>query len=54
MMWGVCVCVLCVHIHTYTVEYYSAIKENETGPLQKCGWDLESVMQSEVRKRKTN
>ena len=41
--------------HIYTMEYYSAIKRNEI-ELSVVRWmDLESVIQSEiVRKRKTN
>ena len=38
----------------YTMEYYSAIKRNEI-ELFVMGWMvLETVIQSEVRKRKTN
>ena len=42
--------------HIYTMEYYSAIKRNETDELLVVRWlDPESVIQSEVvRKRKTN
>ena len=36
------------------MEYYSAIKRNEIGSLVDTWMDLESVIQSEVRKRKTN
>ena len=40
--------------HICTMEYYSAIKRNEI-ELSVMRWmDLESVIQSEVRKRKTN
>ena len=40
--------------HIYTMEYYSAIKRNEI-ELSVVRWmDLESIIQSEVRKRKTN
>ena len=28
-MWGVCVCV-CVCVYTHTMEYYSAIKKNDS------------------------
>ena len=38
----------------YTMEYYSAIKRNEIGSFVEMWMDLESVIQSEVRKRKTN
>ena len=40
--------------HIYTMEHYSAIKRNETELLVVRRMDLESVIQSEVRKRKTN
>ena len=36
------------------MEYYSAIKRNETGSFVEMWMDLETVIQSEVRKRKTN
>ena len=38
----------------HTMEYYVAIKRNEVGSLLELWMDLESVVQSEVRKRKTN
>ena len=38
--------------HMYTMEYYSAIKRNETGSFVETWMDLETVIQSEVRKRK--
>ena len=40
--------------HIYTTEYYSAIKRNEIELFVVKWMDLESVIQSEVRKRKTN
>ena len=40
--------------HIYTMEYYSAIKRNEIELLVVRWMVLESVIQSEVRKRKTN
>ena len=40
--------------HIYTMEYYSAIKRNEIELFVVRWMDLESVIQSEVRKRKTN
>ena len=41
--------------HIYTVEYYSAIKRKEIELFVVRWMDLESVIQSEViRKRKTN
>ena len=40
--------------HIYTMEYYSAIKRNETD-LFVVGWmDLESVIQSEVSQKEKN
>ena len=40
--------------YIYTMEYYSAITRNETELFVVRWMDLESVLQSEVRKRKTN
>ena len=40
--------------HIYTMEYYSAIKRNEIELFVARWMDLDSVIQSEVRKRKTN
>ena len=40
--------------HMYTMEYYSGIKRNETELFAVRWMDLEFVIQSEVRKRKTN
>ena len=40
--------------HIYTMEYYSAIKRNEIELFVVRWMDLESIIQSEVRKRKTN
>ena len=40
--------------HIYTMEYYSAMKRNEIELFVMRWMDLESVIQSEVRKRKTN
>ena len=40
--------------YIYTMEYYSAIKRNETESSVETWMDLETVIQSEVRKRKTN
>ena len=42
-MWYIC-----------TMEYYSALKRNEIGSFVETWMDLESVIQSEVRQRKTN
>ena len=41
--------------HIYTMEYYSVIKRNETELFVVRWMEIESVIQSEViRKRKTN
>ena len=40
--------------YIHTVEYYSAIKRNETELFVMRWMDLESVIQNEVRKRKKN
>ena len=40
--------------YIYTMEYYSAIKRNEIGSFVETWMDLETVIQNEVRKRKTN
>ena len=40
--------------HIYTMEYYSAIKRNETELLVVRWMDLESVIQSEVSQKKKN
>ena len=39
--------------YIYTKEYYSAIKRNEIGSFVETWLDLETVIQSEVRQRKT-
>ena len=40
--------------HIYTMEYYSAIKRNETGLFVVRWVDLESVIQSEVSQKEKN
>ena len=40
--------------YIYTMEYYAAIKTNKTGSFVETGIDLETIIQNEVRKRKTN
>ena len=40
--------------HIYTMEYFSAIKRDKIELFVVRWMDLESVIQSEVRKRKTN
>ena len=38
----------------YTMEYYSAIKKNETLPFATTWMELEGIMLSEISQRKTN
>ena len=40
--------------YTYTLEYYSAIKGNETGSFGKTWMDLETVIQREVSQKERN
>ena len=40
--------------YMYAMDYYSAIKRNKVGSFVEMWMDLESVIQSEVRKRRTN
>ena len=40
--------------YIYTMEYYSTIKRNEIGSFVETWMDLKTVIQSEVRKRKTS
>ena len=40
--------------HTYTMEYYSAIKRNEIVPSAETWMDPETVIQSEVSQREKN
>ena len=40
--------------YMYTMEYYSAIKRNETGSFVETWMDLESVIQSEVSQKEKN
>ena len=40
--------------YIYTMEYYSAIKLNEIMPVAAKWMELEPLILSEVRKRKTN
>ena len=40
--------------YIYTMEYYSAIKRNETGSFVEMWMALESVIQSEVSQKEKN
>ena len=40
--------------YIYTMEYYSAIKRNETGLFVEIWMDLETVIQSEVSQKEEN
>ena len=40
--------------YIYTMQYYSAIKRNETGTFVEMWMDLESVIQSEVSQKEKN
>ena len=40
--------------YIYTMEYYSAIKRNETGTFVEMWMDLETVIQSEVSQKEKN
>ena len=40
--------------YIYTMEYYSAIKRNKIMPFAATSMDLEILILSEVRQRKTN
>ena len=40
--------------HIYTMEYYSAIKRNESGSFVEMWMDLETVIQSEVSPKDKN
>ena len=37
--------------YIYTIEYYSAIKKNETTPFSATWMDLEIIIQSEVSQK---
>ena len=40
--------------YIYTMEYYSAVKRNETGSFVEMWMDLETVIQSEVSQKEKN
>ena len=40
--------------YLYTMEYYPAIKKNEIMPFAATWMDLEIIILSEVKERKTN
>ena len=40
--------------YIHTIEYYAAIKKNETMPFAATGMDLEILILSKVKQRKTN
>ena len=42
----------CIHTHTHTVEYYSAIKKNEIIPFVATRIDLEIIILSEASQKK--
>ena len=42
------------YIYVNTVDYNSATKQNRIVPFAEMWMDLETVIQSEVRKRKVN
>ena len=41
-------------LYIYTMEYYSAIKKNKIMPFAEAWMELDTLILSEVRKRKTN
>ena len=55
-----CACVcrhvynVCLYILIHTMEYYSAVKKNETMPSAATWADLEMIVLSEVNQTETN
>ena len=43
-----------IYIYIYIMEYYSAIKKNETMPFAASWMDLEIIILSEISQTKTN
>ena len=43
---------MCIHTHTHTIKYYSAINKNEITPFSATWMDLALIL-SEVRKTNT-
>ena len=43
-----------VYVYIYTMDYYSAIKKNEIMSFAATWMDIEIIILSEVRERKTN
>ena len=41
-------------IHSHVVEYYSALKKNETMSFATTWMDLEGIISSEINQRKVN
>ena len=41
-------------IHTHIMKYYSAIKKNKILPFSKTWMELEGIILSKIRQRKTN
>ena len=45
---------VCLYILIHTMEYYSAVKKNETMPSAATWADLEMIVLSEVNQTETN
>ena len=46
--------VVCIYIYIYMVEYYSAIKRNNTVPFAEMCLDLETIIQTEISQKEKN
>ena len=53
-IYSVCVYIYIQFIYTHTIEYYSDIKRNEILSFATTWMDLECIMLSEKRQKKTN